>query len=258
MLRTGLLLVPELTKLRAPGGGVVQEIVQQRMCFTELASDEVAKHAETFGVFALEYEPIVFRQLGAVPVFYIPSNLNGAGLAAGGTVLASRVAYTQELIRRLIGDRKTGGAGKAEFYASLIDNLVSLEELFYTAEAIQNLFYPTEDLNYHDDPLHYYRQREWKIIPNFARDGKWEIEEPTAEEKRSLVSLNAFFGKELRPGTSRVEGCRYFRRLDGKPTLGLARRIIAPDAAVEGAETLVREARMDIVVAPLSSLVGGK
>ncbi len=78
---------------------MVQEIVQQRMCFTELAPEGGAEARGVVRRFCLEYEQLAFRQLGAVPVFYIPTNLDGAGLAAGGTTLASRVAYTQELIR---------------------------------------------------------------------------------------------------------------------------------------------------------------
>lgn len=254
MLGTGLLLVPELTKLRAPGGQVIQEIVQERMCFTELAPDEVPKHAETFGLFALEYEPMALRQLGAVPVFYIPSNLDNQGLAAAGTVLASRMAYAQEFIKRLITDRDEAGADKAVFYAGLIDQLVSLEELYYTTEAVQNLFYPTEDLAYHDDHLHYYRQREWKIVPNFARGGVWEIQELTPAEKEGLIGLNDFFGNDLRAGERRIDRCRYFRQMEGKSTLAMAKWIIVPDGAVDEAALLVAAAGLEVPVVPLSAL----
>jgi hypothetical protein len=258
MLQLGLLLVPEVTRLRAADGSVLHRFLQTRMCFTELSPDQLSGHAERFGVFALEYDHIALRRLGAVPVFYIPSDVDGKGLGGAGTVLAIRLEALQCLLGRLIGEKQEGDEAKTAYMDALVKDLpcLCLEELYYTTEAVRNLFYPTEDLAYNTE-LYYYRQREWKIIPNFARNHVWECRKPTDDEKGVLIELNPFFNKELEGfGKARIEDCMLFPQLEGVNTVALAQRIIVPHEAVPAAENLTMEMGVRVPIQSLESISG--
>src|ERR1700690_3571064 len=86
MLRSGLLFVPEVTKLKDAKGNVLHPVIQQRICFTELSRSEIEKHAEQFGDFALEYDQAELRRLGAMPVIYIPGAMAQNGLEGAGKI----------------------------------------------------------------------------------------------------------------------------------------------------------------------------
>ena len=100
----GLLLTPEIEKWVdqkiSPGKSEEYIAVSKRCCFTELAPSELSKHAQYFGDFALEFEPRVLCDIGAVPVFYIPrvSDSNGYGV---GPALVTQLAHVQELLDRI-------------------------------------------------------------------------------------------------------------------------------------------------------------
>src|SRR5579871_4914394 len=71
----GLLLLPESIEWSQPISGHPPRtipVVQSRVCFTDLTPSELPEHALTFGHFALEFEIESARQLGAIPVFYVP------------------------------------------------------------------------------------------------------------------------------------------------------------------------------------------
>jgi hypothetical protein len=64
----GLIVAPEIQ------GGTHRSIKydQLRICFTEFHESELRQHAQRFGPFALEFEIGRLRQMGALPVIYMP------------------------------------------------------------------------------------------------------------------------------------------------------------------------------------------
>jgi len=72
-------------------------------------------------------------------------------------------------------------------------NATSIEELMFSIQAVLNLYYPTEDLSHPEiRELGYYKQREWKIIPQL-RD-------------QQPLDLSQSEGLSRRPsGTSQIE-----------------------------------------------------
>jgi hypothetical protein len=80
----GLLLAPESVKWQyehkdgSPPRAT--QVLQRRVCFTELAPDELRGHARRFGHFALEFTVSTLKSLGAIPVFYIPRAISEAGV----------------------------------------------------------------------------------------------------------------------------------------------------------------------------------
>jgi hypothetical protein len=76
LLDNGILLSPENYEIPILDGTgqVVDHLraTQRRACFTELELDALLEHSKTFGPFALVYRIDDLRQLGALPVFYIP------------------------------------------------------------------------------------------------------------------------------------------------------------------------------------------
>lgn len=102
----GLLLTPEITKWQySHADGSLprkQEIFQRRISFTELAPRELPRHADEFGHFALEFKIDVLRGLGAVPVFYIPTTGDEAGLANSlGATLVIQLIDAMILVERV-------------------------------------------------------------------------------------------------------------------------------------------------------------
>lgn len=100
----GLLLTPELEtwRDRKLDRSEPEEIfvASKRCCFTEIAEDELARHAEYFGAFALEFETRVLCDLGAMPVFYIPRTTDSDGYGVGAAIV-TQLAHVQELAERV-------------------------------------------------------------------------------------------------------------------------------------------------------------
>jgi len=104
----GLVLMPEIIEWNQPSADGapprVFPVLQKRVCFTELNSDELPQHTEKFGQFALEFDTNTLRSLGAIPVFYIPQptakgddgNALGVallGIAMDANAIIQRLAY---------------------------------------------------------------------------------------------------------------------------------------------------------------------
>jgi hypothetical protein len=123
---------------------------------------------------------------------------------------------------------------------------------------LQGLLYPTENLSYTDE-LAYYRQREWRILENFAINGHWPFRKLTEDETKSLEAMDSFFVKPINhqaSGGGRViDRCRYFTDLLNKPVLDRVRRIVAPKDALADAQRLVASVGRNVEVVTLESLV---
>ncbi|HEX4415021.1 MAG TPA: hypothetical protein VH107_15400 [Lacipirellulaceae bacterium] len=104
----GLALVPQVMQWEYPHAdgspNRTSEVLQQRVCFTELQHSELNGHAAKFGRFAIEFRVPVLKALGAIPVFYIPravGEVQGAEWAANVMVMQLQDAYVLTL--RLAG-----------------------------------------------------------------------------------------------------------------------------------------------------------
>ena len=78
---------------------------QQRLCFTELAREELPEHGKRFGPVSLQFSTDALRRLGALPVIYLPQNVKGdTGLSSAGAVIAATmgdIKYTLTHLHQL-------------------------------------------------------------------------------------------------------------------------------------------------------------
>ncbi len=281
----GFLLVPEIIEWREPlqGGFLSNSIYnsQKRICFTELAPSELLGHTKCFGPFSLEYGVTELRKLGAVPVFYIPKEERYEYLGGIGGTLIARLYEIQEVLMKLRvlneicdecsdKDVLVPPINIGEISRNINCTVSSAEELIhyltegtqkpnileYAIRGLSNLFYPTEDIKY-NTLLYYYRQREWRIIANIAKDGKPIDRDLEEEEKEAIVEIDKqFFTEELIFPTGkhrRVDQCKYFTRLEGKHVLEFANRVIVPQESVSNAQSLLKEEGLNLEVAALES-----
>ncbi len=97
--------------------------------------------------------------------------------------------------------------------------------------AAQNLFYPTDD-RVNDKLLSYYRQREWRIIPGVAVEGKTIARVATADEKEFLLSLDRqFWSRELvddKGGFRRIDEAQVIDEFHGKHISESIQKVIVP------------------------------
>lgn len=284
--KSGFVLTPEITEWAEPLSNGTHskpwKVAQKRCCFTELAPSEVVNHSEMFGKFALEIEISVFRQLGGIPVFYLPRpSEEDKGLESLASALLSRIGEIQVLLNRLgeleelvkntpdknqiltlVKNTKVlgsiqcsiGGAESLISYLSYGSQPITI--LRNALRALSGFFYPTEDLHY-TGALAYYRQREWRIIANMSKLGKELTRNPTAEEKERLIKVdNEFFNREIELHTGKykqVDQCQIFDSLEGKPIIEFVRRVIVPSKARELA-TEILSSENDPIVVDLESI----
>ncbi len=119
---------------------------------------------------------------------------------------------------------------------------LELRELYWTLDALLNLYYPTEDLSY-TILLGYYEQREWRITPNFSHNREWHYPRVEGGNRDKLLMLNQdFFGKKLETtGRPRIEDCLSFQNVAGKRLLDNAAALIVPDDVIDAAQKLVAQ-----------------
>lgn len=273
IVKSGLLLTPEKTVWQEPisSGGLSESVplFQKRACFTDLAPSELKEHSNSFGRFSLEFEFQVLRQLGAIPVFYLPpSSADGKGLDSLAASLLCRVGEIQTLLNRLgdledlvkgtenkrevvdVRNNETGKqqhtrmsiGGVQDFLSFLTHGTQPASILSNALRGFSGFFCPTEDLSY-TDPLGYYRQREWRIVANMSKLGEEQTRAVSEEEVETLLQIDAeFYHRELEfpSGTHRlVDQCQYFEALEGKKFIQYARRVIVPREAIDEATNIL-------------------
>jgi hypothetical protein len=253
----GFVLAPEILKWKQPlqDGGVRElELVQKRVCFTELALSELSGHAQQFGPFALEFDQAALRHLGAIPVFYIPQTLDPESASATATSLVMQLcdarflAHTLQDIQSLVEQLRslekagnqipptvqltmTGPAGNVEKEASaclqciealctvLTHRMAPFKILDGNLWGVLNMFYPTDN-TFKSERLDYYRQREWRIISGITMRGTVSSSILTTEQKSTVEAVDPPF---------------WGRRLDLKDPYG---RLVDTQARVDLAEVL--------------------
>jgi hypothetical protein len=117
-----------------------------------------------------------------------------------------------------------------------------IQELYFTIQALLNLYYPTDDPTW-TDPLGYYEQREWKITPNFAHKRVWHYDDLTRSQRAELVSVSPHpFAKRLL-GKRFVAYCHLFADVGDHNLIASVRRIIVPRASLQRAQRIVAKSK---------------
>lgn len=287
LLDNGLLLVPETYELPSFGRAEPEpeklRITQRRICFTELAPNELQSHSSVFGPFSLVYSVPNLRALGALPLFYIPSPLDIGYLSNLPSQLLSGIADSKRIVDtlgivghalttndkldlsyrgRTISFDSVGCDYIRMFIAVLFDSAKC--DVGVTEKRLQGLtscFYPTENLRY-NEPLSYYRQREWRIIHVQLEqgDGTQVYNKVSQIQARELLEIDEqFFGKQLsffEPANGigatvedvLAERCYYFKQLQNLSVISKATAIVIPDDMKIGEAVIDRFRRLGLSV----------
>ena len=270
--KLGLILAPEVVEWHTPvnlGTPSPMQVLQRRICFTELSPQELNGHSKRFGPFALEFDTAALRRIGALPVIYMPQALSeGDHLSLLGPFVVGHIeqirstlallnqinqylnpAYLQSLGANRVADDcivtltnpdDLGGTVQ-EFqvpWAAIRDILkfigfrrAPFDAMMGATAIAQALFYPTDD-DHRDQELGYYRQREWRISADYSVSGSPRGRDLHDREKKVLLELDeAFWGRTIHPSepSPRVDKAVALAQPDPSELLGQVARIIVPD-----------------------------
>lgn len=270
----GLLLVPEQIEWRQPlsdGSDRVFPVLQKRVCFTDLEPRQLVDHSQVFGHFSLEFDHETVRQMGGVPVFYIPQSARNSDACALGVGLMAALSDAQTIIRRmswlqqiLNGDQPVPEVLKVDFgFARSPDarqefeinsrelrksidgishNVTPLSMLHDNLDAFKNFFYPADDI-VRSAPLSYYSQREWRIACEISVENTPLTRALSEEERRGLISIDTgFFSRLIRTDVSEhtlLDLSLVHSGLRGRSPIELARRVIVPNEALDSARSML-------------------
>lgn len=288
---SGFLLTPEITKWKydhSDGSAPRQEeLLQKRICFTELSPKELPVHCKTFGHFAIEFDIVALKQMGAIPVFYIPIDMSGKEKGAGvGSILLIQLLDVYNFLFTLNAINELPSKGIVAKKLPLTKNHpqnpalnktfeIDSEETFKLIEAVNhgltplpmllnsvssvlNFFYPADN-TLHNKLLDYYRQREWKICLNLNLPGYSQmLRQLTDSEKNILLDIDStFFGKSIffqHQTLSLLNECLVFNTFIDKHPLEFANRIIVPETALSSAKDLLKKVNININVVSIEEL----
>lgn len=232
----GLVLSTEQVTWKQPtqGDDRIVQIPQTRACFTELSLPELNRHAVSFGPISIEFELSVLRNMGAIPVIYIPQALQEGLSALGASIVAQLgdAEYTLRLLHSFdqfrdpnycaemarqqgykdvlpsipesvnvkIADDKPLVSVPMSHLGNILDAIsyknAPFDMMANILSAIQSLFYHTDDER-HSEILSYYRQREWRIISGIGTvdGGKLDSELSNAEKFALMEDDPRFWGR---------------------------------------------------------------
>ena len=270
----GLVLAPEVVKWKYPHADGSppreQQTIQKRICFTELAPDELSRHSEEFGHFALEFDIDTLKSMAAMPVFYIPQAVSEdkEGVTSLGSMLVIQSIDAMILAMRLAGISKNlsdapgvttgrfdctfGFQNLKTFSLDVAETRNTLEAFSYAITppdmlehgltGLLSCFYPADNLK-DNKALAYYRQREWRIAWNFAIRGEEVMRRPSSEVIDRLLAIDAeFFGRDFptMSGTNRLaDEALIFPGIGDKKIIQMARRVVVPRAALSSAKQIL-------------------
>jgi len=288
----GFLLTPEILKWQhshADGSPPrIEKMVQTRVCFTDLAPQELIHHASKFGHFSLEFEAQTIRMLGGLPVFYIPQanenalvTLEGLGsilviqlldalstmrrIATLTTALKGPHTPTLDFNLRFIGDGTITNQFKLDSEATkntlnaLNHGLTPPELLANSLNALLAFFYPADDLS-HDETLAYYRQREWRITGNMALRGNTLMRALTKPETQIIKQIDVDYFSRILDGPDGMTGLLdksiVYPELNGRKLIEYARRVVVPSAALERVQGILSPLSRPPAVISLEEIAG--
>lgn len=230
--KVGLVLAPEVIEWSLSPLGVSHtplQILQRRVCFTEIEPEELRGHAKSFGPIALSFDTAKLREAGAMPVIYVPQGL-GSALSQIATFCVNGVYHTKAVLTQLqqLKEMSDPAIAATKFglpvdpnYTLTLRNVDSTSKVdaSYTVPSTHarqilqhvgfnnipfdhsigvlaiflNMFYPTDNLH-RGELLGYYRQREWRLMAgeiNF--NGHPMGRELSATEKFDLATIDPIF-----------------------------------------------------------------
>lgn len=256
ILKLGLILTAERRVVPKSGFLNAISLVQDRLCFTAIEPKYLAVHARDFGMFSFEFEEDVMRSFGAQPVMYLAgSPPKPRLLARAGVDLTRHVFESREVLRRLLklADKKTPFGRKAlQVRKNIYPYAEPFQRCFYSVQALLNLYYPTDRKK--TKSLKFFRQREWRITPNFSYRNKWLYPLLTEPEKKILMKINAHAFAQRVGRKKHINRCRRFPMVGKINVLESARRLIVPDRFVPRVRRILRKARSNIRVVGKSTL----
>jgi len=233
----GFILAPEVVNWKKSIGIETEphNIRQQRICFTLLNPREVKGHSKEFGRFSIEFNTDVLRNIGAMPVFYVPKGIE------------TNESPSIFMIDKIL---------KALNIMNLFDSTIS-----FGIKALLGYLYPADD---EYEELKNYRLKEWRItgntLLNYIRKkenlSKKDID--LAEyEKNKLIEINhQFFTEYIGEAKKfrRVDKCMKLYKFNSKHVLNYANRIIVPDDVEKETRKIVEKNNIDCAVTSLSCL----
>jgi hypothetical protein len=279
--QVGLIVAPETVEWHVPlQDGTRRTITydQLRVCFTELHESELRQHAQRFGPFALEFEIDCLRQMGALPVIYMPQSVSAGALSAIGSVLVMEIHHVEATIRmleqlRMNTDERellAANRGATHIAPDCVMNLRNTEEdgtitndfaipiqavrdvlkfigfknapyseMMNALAYAKSLFYPTDD-TIHDDTLAYYRQREWRIGRGLTSAGTIHSRALSDDEKRRVIDIDQRFWTASigAPPARRIDAAHVIAQFGDGPVTDAVSRVIVPPEAVSNAREL--------------------
>lgn len=230
--KMGFVLAPELIEwdLSAIGSNKAPlQILQRRLCFTEIEPAELVNHSASFGPIALAFDTDKLRDAGAMPVIYAPQGLS-SGLSQIAVCCVNGIRHTKavnSLLHQLkeLSDpnivakthgclaqpdytldlKNTGSDGDVVSSCSIPAtqmrqllqyvgfNKIPFDHSIGVLEVFLNMFCPTDNMH-SGEVLGYYRQKEWRIIAgNIKFNGRPMGRELLTSEKDELVSIDPVF-----------------------------------------------------------------
>ena len=278
---TGIIITPETVEWTVPLRDDAHRSIkydQLRVCFTELHETELARHSERFGPFALEFEIDTLRQMGALPVIYMPQSVGAGGLSAIGSVLVMEMYHVEATIAlleqlRLNTDERALIASNPQATSVAPDCMMQLQnteedgtvtnnfavpltavrdlltfvgfknapyaEMMNAISYAKSLFYPTDD-KIHDEALAYYQQREWRIGRGLTHAGTVHSRALTEDEKREVIKVDQRFWTAIvgSPPARRIDTANVIERFGDGGVIDAISKVIVPPEAFGEAQTL--------------------
>lgn len=278
----GFVLAPEvivwsLDKL-VPGSQPLR-LLQRRLCLTEVAPVELAEHCNVFGPLALAFDITKVRDAGALPVMYVPQSVN-TPLSLIGEFCVNGIHHTRGVLGQLQqlkectdseSAKKVLGHPLAENCMMTLQNSDSMGQVVasFDVPAIQikrilqhigfnnipfdhsigvlsvflNMFCPTDNER-RDQPLGYYRQREWRLIGNdISLNGRALVRSLSNDEKKRLTAIDiAFWSHDLEVEgqmVSRQDLAVVYEPTEGWNPISLVDSIFAPSHAIDRVKEVV-------------------
>jgi len=231
----GFILAPEVVNWKKSIGIKTKphNIIQQRICFTLLNPTELEGHSKEFGRFSIEFNTDKLRNIGAMPVFYVPKGIE------------TNESPSIFMIDKIL---------KALNIMNLFESQISIG-----IKALLGYLYPADD-DY--ERLKNYRLKEWRItgntLLNYIRK-KENLRKKDIDlneyEKNELIKIDHNFFTEItgeRKKFKRIDECVKLYKFNSEHILNYANQIIVPDEVEKEARKIIDKNTIDCRVTSLS------
>jgi hypothetical protein len=246
--KIGLVLAPEILDwdLRAIAVGSEKlQLLQRRLCLTEISPSELCQHSTMFGPIAIAFDVEKMRGAGAMPALYVPQGAMNNSLSQIGTFCVRGAYHTKYVLERLQELKNLSDpAFVAEHIQKPVDpnynlnlcnsdpagniiatydvpakqvqsmlkyvgfNNIPFDHSIGILSVFLNMFCPTDN-THTGEQLGYYRQREWRLIAGDLKfNGQPLGRQLLDEEKAELLAIDQlFWGQVLTCGDHQSRRC---------------------------------------------------